>query len=157
MFAITLTGLAFAAPAESPARPASIPERWLLKLMPKELPKLPEAFSKTTWTEQHNPRAGGGWIDWYAFAPEAGEVTVTRRNFRGFDADAGTKGVTVRTAPRRPRRARGVRPQAFHGRAFGVEEVEGGVHGAVEPRRGGRGAAERLISSIQRRTREGEV
>ena len=99
MFAITLTGLAFAAPAESPARPASIPERWLLKLMPKELPKLPEAFSKTTWTEQHNPRAGGGWIDWYAFAPEAGEVTVTRQNFRGFDADAGTKGVTVRTAP----------------------------------------------------------
>ena len=48
MFAITLTALAFAAPAESPARPASIPERWLLKLMPKELPKLPEAFSKTT-------------------------------------------------------------------------------------------------------------
>ncbi len=99
MFAIALTALAFAAPAEPPARPASIPDRWLLKLAPKELPKLPEAFSKTTWTQHYNPRAGGGWISWYAFAPEAGEVTVTRQNLRDFDVDAGAKGVTVRTAP----------------------------------------------------------
>ncbi len=99
MFTIALAALTFAAPAEPPVRPESIPERWLLKLAPKELPKLPEAFSKTTWTQHYNPRAGEGWISWYAFAPEAGDVTVTRQNTRGFDVDAGAKGVTVRTAP----------------------------------------------------------
>jgi hypothetical protein len=99
MFAVALTALALAAPADPPVKAASIPERWLLKLTPKEQPKLPDAFSKTTWTQSYNPRAGGGWNEWFAFAPEAGEVTVTRQNFRFPGVDVDAKGVTVRTAP----------------------------------------------------------
>lgn len=100
MFAVAMTALALAGPAEPPAKPMSIPERWLLKLTPKELPKLPEAFSKTTWTRSYNPRErSGGWTEWYAFAPEAGELTVTRERMRYSKVDAEAKGVTVRTAP----------------------------------------------------------
>jgi hypothetical protein len=87
-------------PPASPVKKADpIPERWLLKLTPNELPKLPDEFAKTTWGQSYNPRAGGGWTEWFAFAPEAGEVTVTRQGFRFPGVDVDAKGVTVRTAP----------------------------------------------------------
>jgi hypothetical protein len=86
------------APAKKPV-PDPIPKRWLLKLTPKELPKLPAAFSKITWAQNSNPRDGGGWTEWFAFAPDAGEVTVTRQRFRFPGVDVDAKGATVRTAP----------------------------------------------------------
>jgi len=102
MFAIALTAVAAAAPAaEPPKRPDPLPDRWLLKLAPKDLPKTPEAFWKTTWTRHFNPREGGGWTEWLAFAPDTdkanAEVTVTRQNFRFPGLDL--KAPTVRTAP----------------------------------------------------------
>lgn len=52
--------------------PAPVPDRWLLKLAPAEVPKLPDAFWTTAWFDSFNPRSlRGAWTEWTAFAPGA--------------------------------------------------------------------------------------
>lgn len=51
------------------AEPATLPDRWLLKLVPADLSNLADQFWKTTWSESFDPRPGGGWVEWTRFAP----------------------------------------------------------------------------------------
>lgn len=79
--------------------PASVPNRWLLKLTPAELPKLSDTFWKTTWFDSFNPRSlRGAWTEWTAFAPGTGtkgpEVTVIHKSGR-FDDQT----ITGRVSP----------------------------------------------------------
>jgi hypothetical protein len=83
-------------------RPAPIPERWLLRYAPEEMPPLPESFVKTTWNHRWFPRTSvGAWEEWVAFSPETatrrGTATITRSraNPKQIDAPA----LTRRTVP----------------------------------------------------------
>lgn len=101
MFATLLT-ITLTAPAAEP--PSPLPDRWLLKLAPADLPKLPEAFSKTTWFDSFIPRSlRGAWEEWTSFAPatdkKAGEVTVIHRgSVRDRRSENATE-VTSRVSP----------------------------------------------------------
>jgi hypothetical protein len=92
--------LATAAADDAKARPAPIPERWLLKYAPKDMPALPEAFAKNVWYDRWFPRiARLAWEEWVEFRPETakhpGTATITRR-----DAGEDHKPrLTVRTVP----------------------------------------------------------
>lgn len=80
-------------------RPAPIPERWLLKYAPKDMPPMPEAFAAKTWYRDWFPRFGKAWEEWVAFSPEAlarpGTATITRADARDNDEPK----LTVRTVP----------------------------------------------------------
>lgn len=84
------------------ARPAPIPERWLLKYAPKDMPELPKQFAAETWTHHFFPRfASLAWEEWVAFTPATakrpGTATITRAE---RDQDNVTKRVLkVRTVP----------------------------------------------------------
>lgn len=86
-------------------RPAPIPERWLLKYAPKELPQLPDTFFTTDWHHGYFPRSlAGAYDEWMQFRRETlaapGEVTITRTG-RGFGEDRREppRGTAVRRAP----------------------------------------------------------
>ena len=98
--AVLLSVIVAAAPgAPTDAKPAPIPERWLLKYAPKDMPALPAAFTEKTWYHRWFPRLSGAWEEWVVFAPEnakrPGTATITR-------ADTGADQklqLTVRTIP----------------------------------------------------------
>jgi hypothetical protein len=74
-----------ASAAADDAKPAAIPERWLLKYAPKDMPALPEAFAKHVWNHGWFPRISlGAWEEWVEFRPETakrpGTATITRRD-----------------------------------------------------------------------------
>lgn len=82
--------------------PASIPDRWLLKLAPAELPESPAALFTATWADRYFPRnVDGAWSEWTTFrraTPGApGEATVTRTE--GFATPARPLTPTVRVVP----------------------------------------------------------
>jgi hypothetical protein len=89
-----------ATPAPDDAKPAPIPDRWLLKYAPKEMPALPEAFAKHVWYDRWFPRISlGAWEEWVEFKPETakrpGTATITRREM-GEDRKPR---LTTRTVP----------------------------------------------------------
>lgn len=97
MLAVLLGTALATAPGAEP--PAPLPDRFLLKLAPADLPKLPDTFWKTTWLDAsggRNPRAG--WTEWIEFAPGAQqkEAGVTFTKQTGLPEDGK---VTVRSAP----------------------------------------------------------
>lgn len=80
-------------------RPAPIPERWLLRYAPKDMPPMPDVFAAKTWYHDWLPRFGRGWREWVAFSPESltrpGTATITRH-----DADEDNKPwLAARTVP----------------------------------------------------------
>jgi hypothetical protein len=85
-----------------PARPAPIPERWLLKYAPKDMPELPEAFAAKTWHHRWFPRIVRlAWEEWVTFTPETakrpGTATITRTERSKEDVNKPV--LTVRTVP----------------------------------------------------------
>src|SRR5688572_19603649 len=76
-------------PSGPKPRPAPIPDRWLLKYAPKNLPQLPDTFFTTDWHHGYFPRSlRGAYDEWVQFRRDTfttpGEVTITRSG-RGFD------------------------------------------------------------------------
>jgi hypothetical protein len=79
--------LAVALVSLSAEPPAPLPDRWLLKLAPAELPQLPDQFWKNNWWESYSPRSRDGqWEQWTTFAPgtdkKASEATIVRASSR---------------------------------------------------------------------------
>jgi hypothetical protein len=82
-------------------RPAPIPERWLLKYAPKDMPPVPDRFYDAEWYHGFFPRSlRGGFTEWTKFGRDslAGppEVVVTHSG-GGFDTDERT--TRVRRVP----------------------------------------------------------
>jgi hypothetical protein len=77
---------------------APLPERWQLRLIPADLPKLPGPFWGTVWSHGTSPRGGGGWTEWIAFAPGTDKtgaaVALSRTSGR-----PGREKETARTVP----------------------------------------------------------
>jgi len=79
-------------------RPAPIPERWLLKYAPKDMPPLPEQFAKNTWYDRWFPRfVTLAWEEWVSFSPETLTRPGTAMITRGDRGEDGKPQLTVRT------------------------------------------------------------
>jgi hypothetical protein len=77
-------------------RPAPIPTRWQLQLVPRDLPPLPGSFYTTTWMRSYDPRMGGGWYETYRFGRDTlttpGVVTINRTPPHPIDRPRGGGG-----------------------------------------------------------------
>jgi len=75
-------------PAAAP--PAPLPDRWLLKLVPDNLPALPDRFYMVSWYDSHRAQHfGHSWDFWVEFRkPEAGrpaEASLTLSSWKQTD------------------------------------------------------------------------
>jgi hypothetical protein len=79
--------LALAAGMSAAQPPAPLPDRWLLKLAPADLPALPARFYEPTWHDSQRAAAVGfSWDRWFHFRrPDAGgpaTATITKQRDR---------------------------------------------------------------------------
>src|SRR5262245_8864829 len=104
----------FAAACCAPAAdPAPLPDRWLLKLFPDDLPPLPDRVFDVTWYDKHDSRASTlSWILWVEFRRanrlRSAEAVVTRLG----DGDPSARWTRGRTSTPQGRRSV---PLAVHG------------------------------------------
>jgi len=79
-------GSIYVTPEGVKPRPAPIPTRWRLQLVPRDLPPLPDSFYTTTWQRSYDPRQGGGWIETFRFGRDTlttpGVVTIDHIPYR---------------------------------------------------------------------------
>jgi hypothetical protein len=98
--AIVLSAMLASSAAPADAKPAPIPERWLLKYAPKDMPALPEAFAKNTWYHRWFPRITRlAWEEWVVFAPETAKRPGTATITRADSTEDHKPRLTVRTVP----------------------------------------------------------
>jgi hypothetical protein len=87
-------------PAGIESKPAPIPERWLLKYAPKDMPALPEAFAAKTWYHRYFPRfVSLAWEEWVAFTPATGSTPGAAKITRADRGEDDKPRLTVRTVP----------------------------------------------------------
>jgi hypothetical protein len=84
--------LVLAAGLAPAATPAPLPDRWLLKLVPDDLPPLPDRFYAVTWYDTPTDLRFGSWEFWAEFRksgqgrPAQAVLTLTGLNQSGLTA-----------------------------------------------------------------------
>jgi hypothetical protein len=114
----TLVLVAGLAAKLAPAAPAPLPDRWLLKLLPDNLPALPDRFYAVTWYHYtHAPNTGNAWEVWADFR-KAGkfrpaEAILTLPYLPGSALGGLFGGLTLEQLPTKP--GHRTVPLAVHG------------------------------------------